>query len=158
NERARETERLEVATMIAAGVGLHNFAVGLAIGQSFASGAVGLGAAFIVGFTLHNATEGFSIAAPLVGREVSWIRLAWLGTIAAAPHAVGAAAGGVWINSKIELLCLSAATGALLYVTREVLLLHARELSALGSVAVLASGFLIGFVAELTVEVLLKSM
>src|SRR5438128_1936613 len=54
-----------LATMIAVGIGLHNFSEGLAIGQSYASGAVALAVVLIVGFGAHNATEGFGIAAPL---------------------------------------------------------------------------------------------
>ncbi len=75
-------EALEVATMIAIGIGLHNFAEGLAIGQSFA-GAVSFGTALVIGFALHNATEGFGIAGPLVGTKVSWGRILSLGLIEA---------------------------------------------------------------------------
>ena len=52
---------------IAAGIGLHNFGEGLAIGQSAASGAISLAVLLIVGFGLHNMTEGFGVAAPLTG-------------------------------------------------------------------------------------------
>jgi zinc transporter, ZIP family len=54
-----------MATMIAAGIGAHNFSEGLAIGQSYASGAVTLALVLVIGFGAHNATEGFGIAAPL---------------------------------------------------------------------------------------------
>ena len=53
--------------MIAVGIGLHNFAEGLAIGQSAASGEISLAVLLIIGFGLHNATEGFGIVAPLAG-------------------------------------------------------------------------------------------
>ncbi|HTZ45304.1 MAG TPA: hypothetical protein VMB79_15700, partial [Jatrophihabitans sp.] len=45
-----------LALMIAVGIGLHNFAEGLAIGQSAASGAVSLATVLVIGFALHNAT------------------------------------------------------------------------------------------------------
>jgi ZIP family zinc transporter len=53
--------------MIAMGIGFHNFSEGLAIGQSYASGAIGLAIILIIGFGAHNATEGFGIAGPLTG-------------------------------------------------------------------------------------------
>src|SRR5438132_9607207 len=56
-----------LATMIAVGIGLHNFSEGLAICQSFASGAVAIAVVLIVGVGAHNATEGFGIAGPLTG-------------------------------------------------------------------------------------------
>src|SRR5262249_6116329 len=46
-----------LAMMIAAGLGLHNFSEGLAIGQSAVSGAISLAAVLIIGFALHNITE-----------------------------------------------------------------------------------------------------
>jgi len=68
-----------LATMIAVGIGLHNFSEGLAIGQSYATpGAVGLALVLIVGFGAHNATEGFGIAGPLTGiakKPVSYTHL-----------------------------------------------------------------------------------
>jgi ZIP family zinc transporter len=54
-----------LATMIAVGIGLHNFGEGLAIGNSVASGALQLAVLLVIGFALHNATEGFGIVAPL---------------------------------------------------------------------------------------------
>src|SRR3954447_3533598 len=56
-----------LALLIAVGIGLHNFAEGLAIGQSAASGDVALATLLVIGFGLHNATEGFGIVAPLAG-------------------------------------------------------------------------------------------
>ena len=53
--------------MIAIGIGAHNLSEGLAIGQSYASGSLGLAMMLIIGFAAHNATEGFGIAAPLTG-------------------------------------------------------------------------------------------
>ena len=50
---------------IAAAIGLHNFAEGLAIGVSAKAGEISLATVLIVGFALHNATEGFGIIGPL---------------------------------------------------------------------------------------------
>ena len=69
--------------LIAVGIGLHNFAEGLAIGQSAASGDIALATLLVIGFGLHNATEGFGIVAPLAADETaerpSWAFLGLLG-------------------------------------------------------------------------------
>src|SRR5439155_24383261 len=76
-----------LSIFIAAGIGLHNFAEGLAIGQSAAADELSLAIALIVGFGLHNATEGFGIVAPLTGEKEppSWTFLGVLGLVRGAP-------------------------------------------------------------------------
>jgi ZIP family zinc transporter len=152
-KRTAGAEALEIATMIAIGIGFHNFAEGLAIGQSFAGGAVGLGTVLVIGFALHNATEGFGIAGPLAGRDVSWGRLLWLGLIGGGPTALGAAIGGVWVNPSVELLFLSIALGSLVYVTRELFRIRFQTLGTVGAMTAVALGFFIGFGTELVAEV-----
>ena len=49
---------LALATLVAVGIGVHNFGEGLAIGTSFAFGQLTLGSFLIVGFMIHNITEG----------------------------------------------------------------------------------------------------
>ena len=48
----------DIALGTAVGLGLHNFSEGLAIGQSAATGATAFALILVVGFALHNATEG----------------------------------------------------------------------------------------------------
>jgi ZIP family zinc transporter len=55
-----------LALLIATGIGLHNFAEGLAIGSSAAAGQLSLALLLVIGFGLHNGTEGFGIVAPPV--------------------------------------------------------------------------------------------
>lgn len=152
-KHAAGADALEVATMIAIGIGLHNFAEGLAIGQSFSGGAAALGTILVVGFALHNATEGFGIAGPLVGQNVSWGRLLWLGLIAGGPTALGAVLGGVWVNPSIELLFLSLAVGSLVYVTRELFRLRFNTLSTVGAALAICAGLFLGFGTELIVGI-----
>ena len=63
----QEHHPYRLAMMIAIGIGAHNFSEGLAVGQSYAAGSVGLALLLIVGFGAHNTTEGFGIAGPLAG-------------------------------------------------------------------------------------------
>ncbi len=99
-----------LAVLIATGIGLHNFAEGLAIGQSAASGKLELAIALIVGFGLHNATEGFGIVAPLTGeRKVpSWRFLLLLGLIGGGPTFVGTVVGQAWVSTGLAVLFLGA--------------------------------------------------
>ena len=53
-----EVNPRHLALMIAAGIGLHNFSEGLAIGQSAATGALQLAMILIIGFGLHNMKIG----------------------------------------------------------------------------------------------------
>ncbi len=48
--------------LVAIGIGVHNLGEGLAIGSSFALGELTLGTFLIVGFMIHNVTEGLGIA------------------------------------------------------------------------------------------------
>ncbi len=108
-----------LATMIAVGIGLHNFSEGLAIGQSFASGAVALAVVLIVGFGAHNATEGFGIAGPLTGitekTQISF--LVKMGIIGGSPTFIGTLVGSIWVSQLTYIMFLSLAGGALIYVT-----------------------------------------
>ena len=51
--------------MVAIGIGLHNLGEGLATGGAMVVGEVALSTFLIVGFTLHNSTEGLAIVAPM---------------------------------------------------------------------------------------------
>src|SRR5690349_10592215 len=62
-----EATAYKLALMIAIGIGAHNFSEGLAIGQSYVAGEIGLAIILIIGFGAHNTTEGFGIAGPLTG-------------------------------------------------------------------------------------------
>ena len=112
-----------LALLIATGIGLHNFAEGLAIGQSAASDEVSLAIVLIIGFGLHNATEGLGICAPLTGdrEQPSWRFLALLGLIGGGPTFIGTVVGQAWVNEPVMILFFALAAGSILYVVMELL-------------------------------------
>ena len=142
------TPSRSLALFIAVGIGLHNFAEGLAIGQSAAAGEVSLALVLIVGFGLHNATEGFGIVAPLAGdAEVpSWKFLALLGLIGGGPTFIGTVVGQAWVNEFVSVAFLTLAAGSILYVVIELLNVNRgfgmKRLVTWGLVAGLLAGFL----------------
>ncbi len=113
----------QLALMIAIGIGVHNFAEGLAIGQASRSNAIGLATILIIGFGLHNATEGFGIAAPLTaaGTRPGWGFLALAGLIGGGPTFAGTMLGYSVKSDAIFVLCLALAAGSIFYVIAELL-------------------------------------
>jgi ZIP family zinc transporter len=107
-----------LALMIATGIGLHNFAEGLAIGQSAAAGEISLAVLLVIGFGLHNATEGFGIVGPLAGEadRPSWGFLGLLGLIGGGPTFVGTVVGQAFSSDAVSVAFLSLAAGSILYV------------------------------------------
>jgi zinc transporter, ZIP family len=113
-------DAFKLSTMIAIGIGAHNFSEGLAIGQSYASGAIGLALILIIGFGSHNATEGFGIAGPLTGlaKRPSARFLTSMGLIGGGPTFLGTLTGSlVGVSDFTYVLFLSIAGGALVYVS-----------------------------------------
>ena len=133
-----------LAVFIATGIGLHNFAEGLAIGQSAAGGELDLALALIIGFGLHNATEGFGIVAPLTGDKdrPSWGFLAMLGLIGGGPTFVGTIVGQAWVSTAVSVLFLALAAGSILYVVIELISICGR----FATKEVVLTGILLGLV------------
>jgi ZIP family zinc transporter len=113
---------LALATLVAVGIGLHNFGEGLAIGSSFALGELALGTFFVVGFMIHNVTEGLGIATPVADerRRVGIARLAALTLVAGAPAILGAWLGGFVTSDLLGVVFFAAAAGAAFEVVVEV--------------------------------------
>jgi ZIP family zinc transporter len=141
-----------LALLIAVGIGLHNFAEGLAIGQSAASGEIGLATLLVVGFALHNATEGFGIVAPLAAEvdapRPSWRFLVAMGVVGGGPTFVGTAVGRAFTSEPVSVIFLTLAAGSILYVVVQLLGVAAKarrsDLVAYG----LLLGLLAGFVTD----------
>jgi ZIP family zinc transporter len=138
----------QLALMIATGIGLHNFAEGLAIGNSAASGEIALAVLLIVGFGLHNATEGFGIVAPLAaaGARPSWGFLATLGLIGGGPTFLGTLVGQRFTDETVAIAFLALAAGSILYVVIELLAVArkagVKEITTWGILIGLLAGFL----------------
>lgn len=151
--RAGEVRPAQLSLMIAVGIGTHNFAEGLAIGQSAVSGAISLATILIIGFGLHNMTEGFGIAAPLAasGIRPTWRFLGLVGLIGGGPTFLGTLIGYSFHSDYLFVLCLSLAAGSILYVVAELLnagrKFNKRELLGWG----LLLGFVLGYATDLIV-------
>jgi ZIP family zinc transporter len=163
-----ETQHRGVATwsmarrmslLIAVGIGLHNFAEGLAIGQAAASNEIALATLLVVGFALHNATEGFGIVAPLAGdldgdgavRTPSWGFLLSMALIGGGPTFVGTAIGHSFTSEPVSVVFLTLAAGSIVYVVAQLLGVAARaKRSDLLSYGLLI-GLLAGFVTDAVV-------
>ena len=142
---------LRTGMTIAAAIGLHNFAEGLAIGVSASTGEIGLATVLIIGLAVHNATEGFGIVGPLGSVRPSWTWLAVAGLVGGGPVFLGAIVGYNVTSEPLELLFYSVSAGAILYVIGEIWgamrRLGHRELGLL----MLGAGVFLGVATEMVI-------
>jgi ZIP family zinc transporter len=114
--RASGASGSSLALMVAIGIGLHNLGEGVAIGASYAAGALALGAFLVVGFAIHNTTEGLAIVAPIANLRPSIGRLAVLGLVAGAPAVLGAWIGAAAFNASLAAFLFGFGAGAIVQV------------------------------------------
>jgi len=142
---------LRTGLTIAAAIGVHNFAEGLAIGVSARAGAISLATVLIIGFALHNATEGFGIVGPLGDVKPSWRWLGLAGLIGGGPTFLGSIVGYGVTSHPLELAFYAAAGGAILYVIGEVWNGMRRYGYRELGLWMVSAGFLIGVLTDLVV-------
>ncbi len=148
---AMRARALRTGMTIAAAIGLHNFAEGLAIGVSANTGEIGLATVLIIGFAVHNATEGFGIIGPLGEVRPSWSWLAVAGLVGGGPVFFGSMIGYNVSSQPLELAFYSVSAGAILYVIGEVWSamrkIGHRELG----LTMLAAGVILGAMTEMVI-------
>ena len=142
---------LRTGMTIAAAIGLHNFAEGLAIGVSASTGEIGLATVLIVGFALHNATEGFGIIGPLGDVRPTWKWIAVAGLVGGGPTFVGSIVGYNVTSEPLELLFYAVSGGAILYVIGEVWNGMRRYGYRELGLWMLSIGFMVGIITDLVV-------
>jgi zinc transporter ZupT len=111
---------LEIAYLIAFGIGLHNLGEGLAIGAAFGLGEAALGTFLVLGFTLHNITEGVGIVAPLTRQRPALWHFALLALLAGGPAILGVWIGGFVFSPVAATIFLAIGVGAIVQVIWEV--------------------------------------
>jgi zinc transporter ZupT len=118
--RSEAAQRLNLAYLIATGIGLHNLGEGLAIGAAYNLGEIALGGFLVVGFIIQNITEGIGIIAPVLRDRPSLANLALLGLVGGGPAIAGAWIGGFAPSPTLAVLFLAIGTGAIFQVTYEI--------------------------------------
>ena len=105
----------------------------------------------MIGFALHNATEGFGIVAPLAGETnadgthamPSWRLLLLFAAIGGGPTFIGTAIGHSFTSDALSVVFLSLAAGSILYVVVQLVGIAAKS----RRMDLLAYGLLIGLIA-----------
>jgi zinc transporter, ZIP family len=150
-EAAARARALRTGLAIAVAIGLHNFAEGLAIGVSASAGDISLATVLIIGFALHNATEGFGIIGPLGDVRPSWAWLGLVGLIGGGPTFVGSMLGYSVTSGPLELAFYAVSGGAILYVIGEVWNGMRRYGHRELALWLLSLGFFVGVLTDLVV-------
>ena len=90
------------------------------MGAAFATGASALASFLVIGFIVHNVTEGIGIAAPIAksARPPFWV-FAALALLAGAPAIAGVLAGSTAVSPYLTALAFGLGAGAILQVIIE---------------------------------------
>jgi zinc transporter ZupT len=132
--------------IISFAIGMHNLGEGLALGASYAAGQLALTTLLVVGFALHNGTEGIAISGPVSDIPVRLRELVFMGFLAGFPTVIGSVIGSLFYSDFAGALFFSIAAGALLYVVVELL---RRAQSSKSTLAGLLIGILLMYFTDL---------
>lgn len=138
------SQRVWLAYMIAAGIGLHNLGEGLAIGAAYNVGKIALGAFLVVGFIIQNITEGLGIIAPILRQRPRLGQLTLLGLIGGAPAIAGAWVGGFAPSPVLGVVFFAIGVGAIFEVVYEVARLIQKDIARQPMPITVFSGVLVG--------------
>jgi ZIP family zinc transporter len=107
----------------------------------------------VIGFALHNITEGFGIAAPMTteSKAPSWGFLGLAGLIGGGPTFIGTWIGYLTESSYFSVAFLALAAGALVYVLNELFNLGRR----IATPPMFAWGVLAGFLTAYATDLIL---
>jgi ZIP family zinc transporter len=105
----------------------------------------------IIGFALHNATEGFGIVGPLGAVRPTWGWLALAGLVGGGPTFLGSIVGYNVTSEPLELLFYAVSGGAILYVIGEVWTAMRRYGHRELGLWLLSLGFFVGIATDLVV-------
>jgi ZIP family zinc transporter len=144
----------QLALLIAVGIGVHNFGEGLAIGQAAAASQVSLAVTLIIGFSLHNATEGFGICGPMSGEgtQPSWRFLIALGLVGGLPTFLGTVLGQAWSSQAMSVVFFAVAAGSILYVVQELLAVNRKYGHTVLVTWLVLAGVMLGFATDFIVS------
>ena len=136
--------------VISFAIGMHNLGEGLALGAAYAAGQLALTTLLVVGFALHNGTEGVAISGPVSDIPVRLRALVLMGFLAGFPTIIGSVVGSLFYSNIAGALFFSIAAGALLYVVVELL---RRAQSSKSTLAGLLVGILLMYFTDLLLSI-----
>ena len=122
----------------------------MAVGAAIALGQVALSTFLIVGFAIHNTTEGFAIAAPMARAKAMVFRLICLGLIAGSPAIFGTWIGGFSYSPFTTVIFLSIGAGAIFQVVVSIIQYIREENENTISSTSIISGIGLGLVVMLS--------
>lgn len=149
-------QRLTLAYMIAAGIGLHNLGEGLAIGAAYNVGEINLGTFLVVGFIIQNITEGLGITAPVLRDRPGIENLLLLGLVGGGPAILGAWIGGFAPSPVLAALFLGIGVGAIFEVVYEIARLIGQDTAKEPQPLLVFSGVIAGMLLLWVTGLLIK--
>ncbi len=148
----RNSNLLKTGLLVAAGIALHNFPEGIAVGSGFEASPT-LGMTITSAIIIHDIPEGIAMSIPMRAGGYSKKRAFLYTLLSGIPMGAGALAGSVLgaISTKLIAVCIGFAAGAMLYIIFGELVPESKKLylgrfSSLGNVLGIICGIMISVV------------